>query len=265
MINNSRVLSVEDPIIFRVTENNKHLFKISEQNRELNTAHKNRLKKSFIDLKTIIEYPVCDKYGTIVEGAHRYQAFLDLGFEKAEELGLKFYIVCNPDAKESQIGTVNAFNKKWTLDDYYKHNGYEDILIFKHNGINSQTICKILNIKGNDLKEGAVNLTQCDRYEELKKFNEFFESINSTLSEKIGKSNSRGNRFYALISFYLWNTKKINIERLRSIMISEGSFTNINSFSNINECAKKFVEIYNKSLLKNKRICFNENDFTFKI
>lgn len=259
-----KILS-EKPIVIRLTEKNVRNFRISDQNRDLSVSHKNRLIRSFVDLGTVIEYPVCDKFGTIIEGAHRFTAFLEMGFLKAHEIGLEFYIVCNPNASEDNIGAVNSFNKRWTLEDYYKHNGYEDLLIFKHNGINSQTVCRILDIKNSDLKDGSVNITECTNYESLMTFNSFFETVNALLTEKVGKSYSRGNRFYALIAFYVWNVENINLERIKTIMTGEGSFSNINSFNTLNECSKKFVEIYNKGLSKGKRIIFDDIEFKFEI
>lgn len=255
----------EIPKLIKVTKENYKNFKISDKNRDLNQHHINKLNNSFKELKAVIEFPVCDINGTIIEGAHRFKAFLDMGFERAEKLGIDFYIIYNPSATEDLIGAVNAFNKKWALDDYYKFNGYEELIKFKLNGINSQTACRILKIKNNELKQGTVNIKECKTYDKLNEFSEFFDTANVLLAEKIGKKNARGNRFYALVSFYIWNTEGVNQSRLKTIMTSEGPFTNINSFSALNECAKKFVEVYNKKLLKENRILFNESDFTFEI
>lgn len=87
------------------------LFKISDENREVNDGHLRRLTKAISFKNLLSDFPILvTKDMVIIDGQHRYLA--------ANELGLPIYYRFAQDTQWGDLGFANANVKKWTLEDY---------------------------------------------------------------------------------------------------------------------------------------------------
>ena len=101
-------------------------FKTLKGNRNINQAHKHRLKKSMQD--EYLVSPICvNEYMEVIDGQHRRLA--------AMELGLPIYYYVLPGYGWSEIHRLNTNMKNWGKQEYlqaYCDMGYPEYVAFKN-------------------------------------------------------------------------------------------------------------------------------------
>ena len=91
------------------TTNDYKMFSKMSGNREINMAHKNRLKKSIEEESLCVPIIINQKY-EIIDGQHRFSCW--------ESLGLPVYYVINDGYGLKQVQRINANTMNWKLMDY---------------------------------------------------------------------------------------------------------------------------------------------------
>ena len=100
--------------IYRTNDYSK--FNLTKENRDINIAHKNRLKKAIMINDLMERIKVCirkDKQVVIIDGQHRFTAY--------SELGYKFLYEVISNVQISDVQEMNNLTKHWNRDDIAKY------------------------------------------------------------------------------------------------------------------------------------------------
>ena len=226
---------------------NYEMFKFKSENREVNRARVEKLKRQLLEDERQISPIIVNKNYEIYEGQHRHQALKELGWN------IKYFI--DPELKTSDIRAINISQNKWNVKDYIHANAgtsdsYKRIEhLTKRYKMNIRTISMALKnsaVVEHNLKYGDVEITDEEFESAIRKL-DWLEPIMAKL-KKIPQK-----RVFETMMIKCYSIEGIDRDRLAN-KVTE-NIMNYN-FGNEKQCIQVIQEIYNYRLTNDKRIYF---------